>query len=192
MHYLGHIERLQVQLDRLKKGAKPSQTYDPAALFTVPALRLTRKGVIGLLDGQELLDAHHADHKYSRDRSSSGISLNFTSHYDRMQRRFGSRLALGCAGENILIATDSIVDLDMLARGLVIEARDGRQARLTQISVAHPCRSFSTYALNLAGASAPEGLKETLSFLDDGMRGFYCDWTGEPLVIRPGDRVFVD
>src|SRR2546425_6533822 len=37
-------------------------------------------------------------------------------------------------------------------------------------SVAHPCRPFSGWALG--GMVEPEVLKETLQFLDDGMRGF--------------------
>jgi hypothetical protein len=192
MRQVGHIERLQVQLGRLKKGAKPDQHYDPSALHAVPALRLTAKGVIGLVDGRELLDVHHADHAYSRNRGSSGISLNFSPHYEHMRHRFGSHLETGCAGENILVATDQPVPLAALAQGLVIETADGTRVRLTQIQVAHPCLSFSTYALELQGEPAGQAaLKETLGFLDGGTRGFYCEWTGEPVVVRPGDRVFL-
>jgi hypothetical protein len=188
---IGYIERLQVQLDRLKKGIKPDQYYDPGALYVVPTLRLTDKGVIGLLDGQELLDVHHADHEYSRNRGSSGISLNFSAHYERMRDRFSPNLETGCAGENILIATDQIIAADTLSEGLVIETAQCVQVRLTQVQVAHPCLSFSTYAQSLAGQPTEQALKETLRFLDGGTRGFYCVWTGEPVVVRPGDRVFL-
>jgi hypothetical protein len=192
MHQLGHIERLQVQLGRLKTGTKPDQTYAPAALQVVPALRLTSKGVIGLLDGQELLDVHHADHEYSRNRHGSGISINFISHYEQMRERFGPDLETGCAGENILVAAKAIVEPATLSRGLVIETKEGRQVRLNQVSVAHPCRSFSAFALKLARKPTEYALKETLRFLDGGTRGFYCEWEGEPVVVRPGDKVFVD
>ena len=191
MRHIGYIERLQVQLDRLKKGAKPNQYYDPGALRVVPTLRLTDKGVIGLLDGQELLDVHHADHEYSRNRGSSGISLNFSAHYERMRDRFSPCLETGCAGENILIATDEIIAPEALSGGMVIDTAEGVPVRLTQIRVAHPCLSFSTYALGLAGQPTEQAVKETLRFLDGGTRGFYCEWTGEPVVVRPGDRVFL-
>jgi hypothetical protein len=189
---IGRIERLQIQVDSLKKGTKPNQTYDPAALRVVPGLRLTPKGVIGLVDGQELLDVHHADHEYSRNRSSNGISINFSAHYERMRDRFSPRLATGCAGENILVASDRVIEPAALARGLVIETGAGVKARLTQVSVAHPCRSFSSYALKLEDALTEGALKEALQFLDGGTRGFYCEWTGEPVVVRTGDRVFLE
>jgi len=192
MRQIGHIEQLQVQLGSLKKGTRPNQTYDPAALQVVSALRLTSKGVIGLLDGRELLDVHHADHAYSRNRHSNGISINFSSHYGRMRERFGPNLETGCAGENILVAAAAVVKPILLSRGLVIETREGDQVRLTQVSVAHPCQSFSTYALNLEHKPTPQALKQTLRFLDGGTRGFYCEWQGEPVVVRPGDKVYVD
>lgn len=191
MRQIGYIERLQVQLDRLKKGAKPDQYYDPGALCVVPNMRLTDKGVIGLLDGRELLDVHHADHAYSRNRGSSGISLNFSAHYERMRNRFSPYLETGCAGENILITADRIIAPDALSEELIIETAAGVEVRLTQIQVAHPCLSFSTYVLNLAGQPTEQALKETLRFLDGGTRGFYCEWAGEPVVVRPGDRVFL-
>ena len=192
MRQIGQIERLQVQLDKLKKGTKPNQTYDPAALRVVPALQLTGKGVMGLVDGQKLLDVHHTDHEQARNRKTAGISFNVSSHYKRMRDHFGPQLEAGCAGENILIATDDTLDLVALSKGLVIEASDATKVRLTRISVAHPCLAFSTYALNLGGKLTDELLKETLKFLDGGTRGFYCEWTGEPVVVRPGDRVFVE
>ena len=192
MRQIGQIERLQVQLDKLKTGTKPNQTYDPAALRVVPALQLTGKGVMGLMDGQKLLDVHHADHEQARNRETAGISFNLSSHYERMRDRFGPQLEAGCAGENILIATDDTFDLVALSKGLVIKASDGIKIRLTRISVAHPCLAFSTYALNLGGKLTDEMLKETLEFLGAGTRGFYCEWAGEPVVVYPGDRVFVE
>lgn len=191
MRQIGQIKHLQVQLDSLKRGTKPNQDYDPSALQRVSALQLTAKGVVGLLDGEELLDVHHADHEYSRDRDSSGISFNFSSHYQRMRDRFSPRLEIGCAGENILIATDRVIDLTALSDGLIIENGQGLQVRLSQIQVAHPCLSFSKYALSVATELTEETLKEALRFLDGGTRGFYCEWTGEPVVVRVGDRVIL-
>jgi hypothetical protein len=191
MREIGYIERLQVQLDSLKKGDKPNRYYDPTALRVVRALRLTIKGVIGITEGQELLDVHHADHPYSKNRQTNAISFNLSPHYAQMQNHFGPHLEMGCAGENILIATDESFELDALSCGLIIKSQDGVQGRLTQVSVAHPCLSFSKYALKSGGASSDEIIKETLQFLDGGTRGFYCAWEGDALVVRPGDRVFI-
>ena len=33
------------------------------------------------------------------------------------------------------------------------------------------------------------GLSEALSFLDGGMRGYYARYTGDPVMVRLGDRV---
>jgi hypothetical protein len=46
--------------------------------------------------------------------------------------------------------------------------------------------------LNLERKPTQSALKETLRFLDGGTRGFYCVWEGEPVVVRPGDEVYVD
>src|SRR5260370_73436 len=59
-------------------------------------------------------------------------------------------------------------------------------ARLEVLQVAHPCRPFSGWALD--GRVESEMLKETLQFLDDGMRGFYCQGVGSGIV-SVGDRV---
>jgi hypothetical protein len=188
---IGYIELLQIQLGRLKQGEKPDLFYDPAALRTVPALRLTPKGVIGLVGDEELLDVHHVDHVYSKDRSSSGISLNFTSHYEKMRNRFSEHLASGCAGENILVMTDEVFSIDEIASGLIIQAKTGDLVRLEQMRVATPCVSFSQYALGQEFQAASDTLKQALQFLDGGTRGFYCECAGDPVVVRPGDKVFL-
>src|SRR3989449_11642980 len=60
-----------------------------------------------------------------------------------------------------------------LGGGVAFVDKDGREVvRLEVLQVAHPCRPFSGWALG--GTGEPEVLKETLQFLDDGMRGFYC------------------
>ena len=115
-----------------------------------------------------------------------------SSHYERMRDRFGPHLDAGCAGEYILIATADTFDLASLSKGLVIKASDGTRGRLARISVAHPCLAFSTYTLNQDGKPSDAMLKETLKFLDGGTCGFYCEWTGAPVVVRPGDTVFVE
>src|SRR6266436_1593834 len=60
--------------------------------------------------------AHPARFRYAHDRYAHpvtknedglhGISLGFTSHYEAMREHFGDRVAIGCAGENIIAASD--------------------------------------------------------------------------------------
>jgi hypothetical protein len=190
MQQIGHVGRLQVQLGSMKTGGADPY-YDPAALREVSALRLTSKGVVGLVNGASLLDVHHADHVHSKGRDSSGISVNFTAHYERMRDRFGPNLEDGCAGENILIATDRSINPDELVNGLIIRSTQSILVHLTQVRVAHPCRSFSAYALEKGGMPADSMLKEALQFLDQGTRGFYCEWMGDPVVVQVGNAVFV-
>jgi hypothetical protein len=192
MRKIGYIQQLQVQTASLKRGEKPHQYYDPAPLRLVGALRLTPGGVIGLVDGQELLDVHHADHLQSKNKNLlNGISFNFTGHYQNMQQRFGSQLALGCAGENILIAANASFAEDAFAQGLLIETQTGQLVHLTNVLVAAPCAPFTEYALNLEMRPPAEMLKAALQFLDGGTRGFYCGYEGEAVSVRTGDTVFL-
>mgnify|MGYP000514794316 CR=1 FL=1 len=105
MKLVGEIVQLQVQLESLKRGERPYQIYATSNIQVIPELKLTTKGVVGLLGGLEQLDVHHADHPHSRNRGYNGISLGFTSHYGRMRDRFGSHITVGCAGENIIVET---------------------------------------------------------------------------------------
>jgi len=190
-HEIGRVARLQIHVERVKKGLKPDQYYDPAALRAMPALRLTAQGILGLTDGQEWLDVHHVDHPDSKSREGHAISFNFQSHYTRIQERFGPHVAIGCGAENILIAADLYFDLPTLAGGLVIETRSGLAVHLAQIELDHPCLPFTKYLLDLSGPGR-EVDKETLRFLDDGTRGFYGVWAGEAVEVRVGDRVLID
>ncbi len=192
MRRIGQIELLQVQLASLKQGERANRYYDPAALRSVPALRLTLQGVVGLVDNQTWLDVHNAEHSQSKNRDlSNGVSFNFTGHYQQMQQRFGPHLTLGCAGENILIATEGRLSESDLATGLIIVTQTGQQLPLSAITVAVPCAPFSEYALASEMRPPPELLKSTLQFLDGGTRGFYCQYQGEPALIQVGDAVFV-
>jgi hypothetical protein len=196
MREIGKIVRLQVQIDRLKRGKRPYQLYSTDNIQVVPALQLTAKGVVGLQDGSELLDAHlldahHTDHPRSGNRGINGISLGFTAHYGRMRDRFGDHITVGCAGENVIVETAVPLTLDELAAGLVIATDDGQEIRLEQALVMLPCQPFSRFCLQ-AGERAPAPvMKETLQFLDNGMRGFAVVLGGETAVIHPGDKLFL-
>ncbi len=190
MRQIGRITQLQVQTAPLKQGARPNQIYDPGSLRAVATLRLSEDGVVGLVDGEELLDLHHAHHPDSRQRAGkNGVSFNFTAHYTRMEARFGPHMAVGSAGENIVIACDQSVTLDELGAAIVIVNQAGDPVRLGQIMVAAPCEPFSGFALELDGVIEPAMIKETLQFLDGGMRGFYCRLDGQETLISVGDSV---
>lgn len=192
MHTIGTVTRLQIQRSSLKTGEKPDRAYDPTPLLAVPRLSITPDGVLG--GGEEegapawIVDVHHRAHPDTKNEDGlHGVSLGFTSHYDAMRERFGERLVVGCAGENIIAAADRAFTYDDLAGGVAVLAPDGRErVRLKVLQVAHPCRPFTGWALGKQ--VAPEVLKENLQFLDGGMRGFYC--VGESAgTVEIGDRL---
>jgi len=186
---LGKIIRLQIQRSRLKLGEKPNQYYDPSALITVKALNLTPKGAFAVVNGETILDVHHADHPDTRNSDGvNDLSIGFTSHYQAMRARYGDHLFDGCAGENILVAVSAREDLAALASGLVIQNGDAASAvRLTDLMVALPCAPFSKFA---SKSSDPQTVKGALQFLDQGMRGFYCV-VNQEATIRVGDEVVI-
>jgi hypothetical protein len=191
---IGAIVRLQVQESSLKVGDKPRR-YDPAPIRSVPALRVSAAGVVGLAEsGESILDVHHHDHPASKNRGGeNGISLGFTGHYGEMRQRFGQHLADGIAGENILIEADRKFVVDELAAGVVVEGNDGRWLELRPVIVAAPCVEFSRYALKFPEDARPDAtVTEALRFLDAGTRGFYATYKGEPAVIEVGARVFLN
>jgi len=193
MQQIGQITRLQVQTEPLKQGARPNQNYDPGSLRTVPVLKLSEHGAVGLVNGDELMDLHNARHPESRQRSGKNlISFNFTSHYARMEDRFGPHLADGSAGENILIACDQPFTLPELGDGIIVVNRAGERVRLDHILAAAPCKPFSRFALELDAGDVRDMLKETLRFLSAGMRGFYCRLGGPETLISVGDSVYLD
>lgn len=179
MRPLGPLVRLQVQRSSLKTGERPLRTYDPAPLLAVGRLALSPDGALGsTADGGWLVDVHHRAHPDTKNPDGlHGVSVGFTAHYGAMRERFGARLTLGCAGENLIADTGSRLQFDDVARGLVILAPDGAErVRLRVLEVAHPCRPFTGWALG--GTVEAAVLKEHLQFLEDGMRGFYCTAEG--------------
>ena len=189
MRELGRIVRLQIQRSSLKTGEKPTRVYDPARLLAVGHLAIGPDGVLGQAgDGAWLVDVHHRAHPQTKNEDGAhGVSLGFTSHYAAMRDRFGDRITVGCAGENIVVEADGRITFEDLARGVALLGDGGREVtRLEVLQVAHPCRPFSGWALG--GMVESNVLKETLQFLDDGMRGFYCQGVASGIV-AVGDRV---
>ena len=190
MQEIGQITQLQIQVDSLKRGQRPLQTYSPANIRNVNTLRLTPQGAWGVLpDGSTIMDAHHQEHHAGKNRGHNGLSFNFTSHYGRIQERFGERLAFGDAGENILVETTTPFRLDQLGDKVVIQKANGNTITLQQICVAAPCEPFSRYCLNLEAAPPAAVMKDTLQFLGNGTRGFYALFAGETADIQIGDKL---
>ena len=76
MRLIGTIVRLQIQESSLKVGDRPRR-YDPVPIRSVPALRVSTAGVVGLAkNGETIVDVHHDDHPASKNRGGeNGIRL---------------------------------------------------------------------------------------------------------------------
>jgi len=189
MRTIGTITRLQIQRSSLKTGEKPNRVYDPTPLLPVPRLTVTPDGVLGAgTDGGWIVDVHHRAHPETKNEDGlHGVSVGFTSHYAAMRDRFGERIVVGCAGENVIVAADRMFTYDDLAGGVAIVATDGpERVRLKVLQVAHPCRPFTGWASG--GRVEAEVLKSHLQFLDGGTRGFYC--VGEGCgTVQVGDQL---
>jgi hypothetical protein len=194
LHQIGSIKQVQIQRSGLKVGKKPDRYYDPTPLLPVSRLLLTNDGVIGITDENvHILDAHHADHAYSRHKKGVyRISIGFTSHYKAMRDKFGERLLDGIAGENILVETEQVQELSDLEKGIAIQlAATGQFVHLKDVQVAAPCLEFSHFAAAQDEPLSNEQIKETLQFLHNGCRGFYVALDNdEPVEIQAGDAVF--
>jgi MOSC domain-containing protein len=190
MRTIGTITRLQIQRESLKTGAKPTRRYDPSPLLSVPQLNVTPDGALGARDGEWIVDVHHRAHPLTKNEDGlHGISLGFTSHYDAMRERFGARIDVGCAGENIIATASKRLAYEELAEGVVILSPEGTErVRLRVLQVAHPCRPFTGWALGKT--VEPDELKTHLQFLDGGMRGFYCVGEGRGTVSL-GDSIAI-
>jgi len=189
MRTIGTVTRLQIQRSSLKTGEKPDRIYDPAPLLAVPRLSVTPDGVLGAsADGGWMVDVHHRTHPATKNEDGlHGVSLGFTSHYAAMRDRFGERIVVGCAGENVIVTADRMFTYEDLAGGVAIVASDdSERVRLNVLQVSHPCRPFTGWALG--GRVESEILKSNLQFLDGGTRGFYCLAEGSGTVSM-GDRV---
>lgn len=195
MTEIGPIVRLQVQTASLKVGEAPRRHYDPSPLLSMSALAIDADGAIGLIPGGDpVVDIHNRRHPISRQsRGVNALSIGFTSHYDRMRERFGDAVADGVAGENIIVVSDRQWTAEELASGLDVETATGELVRLKRIVVAAPCVEFTRWALRYPEDARPDlRVTEGVRFLDDGLRGFYAAYDGQPVTITLGNRVFVE
>jgi hypothetical protein len=191
MKLLGTIALLQVQRRSLTIGTGPGRYFDPAGLLVVDELYLTPGGASAPgPDGSCIVDVHNATHPFTRSRGENTLCVGFSRHYDTMRARFGEAYAFGCAAENIIVdGPDARVLPADVAGGIVIETADG-PAPLSQVIVATPCMPFAKFALRDRDA-APEAVKTTIQFLDQGIRGYYCAYAGpKTATLRRGDKVY--
>lgn len=188
---LGPIVHLQIQRSPLKTGEKAHRRYDPAPLLAVHRLRMGPDGAIASVNGGDILDVHHRAHPSGKnDDGDHAISVGFTSHYREMRERYGTHMVVGCAGENIIVEHDRRLTLAEVDRGFVVLSPGGEERlRLGRVDIAHPCKPFSGFA-HRQEQVAPEVLKATLQFLDDGTRGFLVTPESEA-ELRIGDLLAV-
>jgi len=190
MQVIGDIVLLQIQRSALKTGEAPNRVYDPAPILTVDRLAVGPDGVLGLgPDRGWIVDIHHRGHPATKNLDGRhGVSIGFTTHYGLMRERFGKRIALGCAGENIIVETGRRFALEDLKQGVVMLSPEGGELHLDVLDVAHPCRPFTGWALGRTVES--EVLKAHLQFLDGGTRGFRLGG-GTTGFVSVGDRVAI-
>ncbi|MCA9884552.1 MAG: hypothetical protein KC708_16350 [Anaerolineae bacterium] len=188
MREVGRIEFVQVQSNPLKAIVDGVRVYQPSPLQSVASLKLTSDGIFGVTEnGDEIIDAHHAHHPLSRHRGSNSISLGFLHHYEAMRERFGSHLADGIAGENIIVrAFEHALPLN-LAETLFIRCQMGNLIELSGVMIAAPCNEFSRFCVDRD--MQPSELKATLQFLGDGRRGYYATLNGPLCEVHPGDML---
>jgi len=196
---IGTVVHLQVQRSSLKLGERPRRWFDPSPLVAVTALEVAEAGGIGVTAGGErVIDVHNRNHPESRYGNGNGLSVGFTSHYDRIRAKVGERAANWVAGENVIVQTEQGFWQDDLARALAIEGVDG-VVRLEAIRPIEPCVEFTRYLLGYAArpendVTLPDrAVTETLTFLRQGMRGYCATYTRgatAATVLRLGDRVY--
>lgn len=184
---LGEIVRLQVQRIPLKiKGT----AYLPDRILPVERASIDAWGMLGWSNDAWVVDAHNKAHPSQRGGGKRPLSVGFTGHYDAMADRFGNA-PIGVAGENIVIAGDALWLAD-LGEGLVVETPDG-DVLLERPRVAAPCAEFTSFMLGLNEVAPMAEVKDALSDLDAGRRGFIvsADHQSKPAEISLGDKVFL-
>jgi hypothetical protein len=172
------VTRLQVQRLPLKPGDRGARIYDPSPVTVVDALEVGPRGCVGILDGERILDTHHADHPQTRNRDlDNGLSLLTVTALAALRSTYGAHVV---PGESLLV--------DELPPGDLLLETDGEALLLEQVLPAPPCVEFSRYCLGIAPPSL-DGVQETLRALDDGARGFYARVCGAGTV-RVGARIW--
>jgi len=192
---LGAVVLCQVHTDRMVRDG----VYEHKLLTEVDALWLGPDGVVGAIEDQAILHAHHRLHptrtvgmteKHRTYLPHRLLSFGFTGHYDLMAEHFGAA-PVGCAAEDIIVASDGRVDLDQVSRGVQIRRGD-RVIDLIDAAVAKPCVAFTKYLLG-DQQRPDERVAPHRAFLDDGMRGYIVGLANQQQTvdIAVGDEFWV-
>lgn len=184
--HIGEIELLQMQLYAMTGAG----VYDLDALIAVDRIRLTPDGFYGRLNNGWVMDRHHRHHPDSRYwHASEVLSFGFTSHYDRMWDLFRPT-PLGIAGENVIVDAPSMLTIDDISGGVIIETASG-SIEFHAPKIAEPCVEFTRFLTDRPDADARE-LKPWREQLRNGVRGYVVGFDGdEPFEVSTGDRVSV-
>ena len=163
--------------------------YDLARLAVADELALSVDGVVGLVNGERVLDYHHRNHpELHRWNPGRLLSIGFLGHYVAMRAKFGD-VPTGVAAENVLVDSANVWDEARLSKGIKIVGQEGETV-LVDAAVAKPCNQFTRFLLG--DGHSDEVVAEHRRFLGQGMRGFVMDLaTSRPMTIRVGDEVFV-
>ena len=193
---LGAVKLVQLQPNGLIIEKDGGDYYDESRRVEVDQLLVNSKGIeANTPDGLQVLDIHHLDHPDKEYDDDDLVCIGFTSHYDKMQERFGNHMVYGSAGENIIIENSKEIWLADLGKQIAIENQEtGQLMALGEVQVAEPCDEFSHYVTQSQDERLPaDKLKETLQFLRKGRRGFlFILAKGQDEgIVRPGDKVFV-
>lgn len=181
---VGSVLRLQVQRSPLKPGPRGARVYNPTPLQQVDALEISSAGCIGILAGERIVDAHHAEHPETRHVAGlNGLSLLPAAAYDRLRARYGEHLITGSAGESLLIDLVGPWPTD----DLLLET-DGDPLLLKGLRPAAPCVEFSRFCLGLPVGPVGADVEQALIDLDGGARGYYVVVEGNGTV-RAGARL---
>ena len=193
---LGRVALVQLQPNGLIIEKDGGYYYDVTRRVEVDELIINSKGIEAVTgDGEIVLDIHHLDHPDKEYDEDDLVSIGFTSHYQKMRKRFGKHMVNGSAGENIIIDFPGEIWLEDLGGKLAFENQDtGELLVLKDLQVAQPCDEFSHFAAQSQDDRLPAGeLKEILQFLGKGRRGFLMVLEAGQAsgIVRPGDLVFV-
>jgi hypothetical protein len=190
MQKIGTVQFVQVQNSSMKVYEGETLVYSTEPLLKVDKLRLTPDGIVGIKNGQEILDVHAANHPQSKCRGDNKISFGFLKNYERMRQRFGQHIEDGFAAESIVIdANIDVLNFDMKRRYFI--QHEDTLIELKGVMVATPCNEFSTWCLIVPQCA--EDIKAALQFLNNGTRGYYADLAvaGE-YTVQAGDSFLVE
>lgn len=182
---VGSVALTQIHVGDLVHG----NWYDVNRLLRVDALWLTARGVVGMQDGQAILDSHHRDHP-ERHRWNPGrmLSMGFEGHYARIAQHFGE-VPLGIGGENVVVdGPDVYAEADLSAVRIVGESGG---VELMGAAVAKPCLQFTGHLLDDPDADQATLLAHR-KLLDHGIRGFVfdiSDLSDRGFLVEPGADV---